>query len=43
MFLSGETMQHDGAVDGHNEALQPGPLAVVLTGEACTTGEATGG
>ena len=38
IFLSGETMQHDGPVDGQFAALHPAPLMVVLTGEAWTAG-----
>jgi hypothetical protein len=33
MFLSGETIQHEGAVDGQGSALQPGPLIEVFTGD----------
>lgn len=43
MFLSGETMQQDGPVDGHAAALHPAPLMVVLTGDGYTAGEAYGG
>ena len=43
MFLLGETMQHEGAVDGQFSALQPVPLIDVLTGDAWIAGGATGG
>jgi len=43
MFLSGETIQHEGAVDGQFSALQPVPLIDVLTGDAWIAGGATGG
>jgi len=43
MFLPGETIQHEGAVEGQFSALQPVPLIEVFTGDAWTAGGATGG